>query len=69
MNSASTMKIIAIVLLVSGAGLTFWGYQLSGGLGSQLSQTVTGSATDAVMIRYIAGAGCVAVGLFLFVKK
>jgi len=69
MNSASTMKIIAIVLLVSGAGLTFWGYQLSGGLGSQLSQTVTGSATDAVMIRYIAGAACVAVGLFLFVKK
>lgn len=69
MNSASTMKIIAIALLVSGVGLAFWGYQLSGGLGSQLSQTVTGSATDAVMIRYIAGAACVAVGLFLFVKK
>jgi len=69
MNSASTTKIIAIGLLVVGAGLAFWGYQLSGGLGSQLSQTVTGSATDAVMMRYIAGAACFAVGLFLFVKK
>ena len=69
MNSASMMKIIAIVLLIAGAGLTFWGYQLSGGFGSQLSQTVTGSATDAVMMRYIAGAACFAVGLFLFVKK
>ena len=69
MNSASMMKIIAIVLLIAGAGLTFWGYQLSGGFGSQLSQTVTGSATDAVMMRYIAGAAFFAVGLFLFVKK
>ena len=33
MNSASTMKIIAIALLIAGAGLAFWGYQLPAGSG------------------------------------
>src|SRR6185503_17362189 len=32
------MKIVAIVLVVLGIGLAFWGYRLSGGFGAQLSQ-------------------------------
>ena len=59
-------KLIGIVLLFVGAGLAFWGYQLSGGLGSQITQTVSGSMSDDVMYRYIAGAACAAVGAYLF---
>ena len=59
-------KLVGIVLLVVGAGLAFWGYQLSGGLGSQITQTVSGSMADDVMYRYIGGAACAAVGAYLF---
>ena len=62
-------KIIGIVLAVVGVGLAFWGYQLSGGVGSQVSQAVTGSPTDKVMIFYIAGAASLVAGLFLLFKK
>ena len=69
MNSASTMKLIGIALLVVGVGLVFWGYQLSESVGSQITQTVTGSYTDKVMTLYIGGAACFVVGLFLTIKK
>jgi hypothetical protein len=64
-----SMKIISIILMIVGIGLAFWGYQTSGGLGSQLTQAVTGSHTDKVMMLYIGGAASFAVGLFLFIKK
>jgi hypothetical protein len=63
------MKIIGIVLAVSGIGLAIWGYQLSGSVGSQITQAVTGSDTDKVMTLYIAGAVSLVVGIFLFIKK
>ena len=59
-------KLIGLVLVVVGAGLAFWGYQISGGLGSQITQTVSGSMSDDVMYRYIAGVACAAVGTYLF---
>ena len=62
-------KIIGIVLLVVGAGLAFWGYQISGSVGSQLSKTLTGSFTDKVMILYIAGAASFVVGAYMLSKK
>jgi len=64
-----SMKIIGIALMVIGAGLTFWGYDLSGGFGSQLSQAVTGSHTDKVIMLYIGGSASFIVGLYLFIKK
>ncbi len=64
----STMKIVGIVLIVLGAGLGLWGYELSGSVGSQISQAVTGAHTDKVMTYYIAGAVSFAVGLFLVFK-
>lgn len=67
-ESGATMKVIGIVLMVAGAGLAFWGYQMSGSLGSQITQAVSGAASDAVMIRYIGGAASFLAGLFLFVK-
>ena len=68
-RSASTMKIIGLVLMVVGVGLAIWGYQLSGSVGSQITQAVTGTDTDRVMSYYIVGAASFMVGLFLFAKK
>lgn len=62
-------KIIGIVLLVVGAGLAFWGYQISGSVGSQLTKSLTGSFTDKVMILYIAGAASFVVGAYMLSKK
>ena len=63
-----SLKIIGIALIVIGLGLAFWGYQLSGSVTSQITQAVTGSDTDRVMMFYISGAACFVVGIFLSVK-
>ena len=68
-KSQSKTKIPGIVLIVTGIGLAFWGYQMSGSLGSQVNQVFNGSYTDKVMIVYIAGAASFIAGLFLLVKK
>ena len=68
-DSASTKRIIGIALVVIGMGLAFWGYQLSGSVGSQLSKAVHGSPTDKIMTLYIAGAASAVVGLFMLFKK
>ncbi|MBU0681633.1 MAG: DUF3185 family protein [Proteobacteria bacterium] len=68
-NSTSTWKIIGIALLVLGIGLAVWGYQLSGSVGSQITQAVTGSDTDKVMTLYLTGAVSFVVGLFLYNRK
>lgn len=69
MGSGSALKIIGIILVVVGAGLAIWGYQLSGSVGSQITQAVTGSDTEKVMTFYIAGAVSFVVGIYLFVKN
>ncbi|MDH3975760.1 MAG: DUF3185 family protein [Deltaproteobacteria bacterium] len=63
------MKLIGIVLLVVGAGLAFWGLQMSGSLGSKITRAISGSDTDKVMFAYIGGAASFASGLFLLLKK
>ena len=68
-GSKLAMKPISIALIIIGIGLAFWGYQLSGSVGSQLSQTLTGSPTDKVMTFYIGGAVSFSIGLYLFIKK
>ena len=65
----SSMKIPSIVLMVIGAGLVIWGYDMSGGFGSSVTQALTGSPTDKVMMFYIGGAASFVVGLFLYIKK
>ena len=68
-KSNTGLKVVGLVLLVVGIGLAFWGYQLSGSLTSQFSKTVSGSMPDEVMFRYIGGAVCGVVGVFLLMKK
>ncbi|PNV83581.1 MAG: hypothetical protein C0627_04990 [Sulfurimonas sp.] len=63
------MKIVGLVLIVIGVGIAVWGYQLSGSIGSQVTQAVTGADTDKVMTYYILGAISFVVGIFLFRKN
>ncbi len=68
-GSGTTTKIIGLVLVVLGISLAIWGYQLSGSVGSQITQAVTGSDSDRVMTFYIAGAVSLVVGGYLLQKK
>jgi phosphate/sulfate permease len=68
-SSVSPIKIASIILMVAGAGLILWGYQLSDSIGSQITEVVTGAAADKVMMHYIMGAASFVVGLYLFAKK
>ena len=68
-KSNTGMQVIGLVLLVAGAGLAYWGYQMSGSLTSQLTEAVSGSMPDEVMYRYIGGAVCGVVGFFLLFKS
>ncbi|GLS83617.1 DUF3185 family protein [Paraferrimonas haliotis] len=67
-SSGSALKLVGIVLLIAGCGLGYWGYEMSQGAGAQLGEMVSGSKSDGVMYRYIGGAICAAVGLFLLKK-
>ena len=67
--TAPQVKLLSIVLIVLGAALVIWGFQLSGGAANEVTRALTGSSTDAVMYRYLAGAVSLAAGLFLFVTK
>lgn len=69
MDSTTMKKGLGIALLALGAGLAFWGYEMSGSVGSQLNEAFSGSPTEDVMARYIAGGVSGAVGLFLLLKS
>jgi hypothetical protein len=62
-------KAIGLALIVVGAGMIFWGYQLSDSISSQLTESLSGSMPDEVMIRYIGGAASLIVGLFLSIRR
>ncbi len=68
MNKSQT-KILGIALMAIGAGLAFWGFQMSGSFSSQINQAVTGSYTDRTMMAFIGGAASFVVGLLVFLKK
>lgn len=67
--NAQQAKLLGIILVVLGAALVIWGYNMSGSAANEVTRALTGSSTDAVMYRYIGGAVCLAAGLFLLVKK
>ena len=67
-SSLPVGKVLGIALIVLGAGLIFWGYQLSGSVAAQLTETVSGSMPDEVMVRYIGGAVCGVVGVVLALR-
>lgn len=62
-------KIIALTLLVVGAGLLLSAYDMSGSMANQFSSAVSGSYSDRVMYTGIGGAVSLVVGLYLFFRK
>ena len=62
-------RLIGIIFLILGAGLVAWGYQESGGLDSKLEAAITGSQSDNVMMMYIGGSICLAIGVFFTLRK
>ena len=69
MLKKSISHIPSIALMVVGTGLAFWGYQKSSGLESKITNVLTGSHTDNVMMLYIAAAVCFVLGIFFYLKK
>lgn len=67
--NADQLKLLAIILIVLGAALIIWGYNMSGSTANEVSRALTGSSTDEVVYRYIVGAVSLAAGLFLFLRK
>lgn len=65
----SMLKLVGLVLMVLGAGLIVWGFQLSDSVQSELTQAITGAETDKVMQCYIGGAISIVAGLFLTLKR
>jgi hypothetical protein len=68
-NSNAGMQVAGLALLVVGAGLMFWGYQMSGSLASQLTKSVSGAMPDEVMYRYLGGAVSAIVGVYLLFRR
>jgi hypothetical protein len=68
-SDKTIIRLIGLVLLVGGAGLAYWGYQLSHSFAADISRAITGALPDGVMYRYIGGAIGGVAGLFLLVKK
>lgn len=69
MAKKSNTKLFSIILIVVGAGVAFFGYQQSQGVGSQLTNAFSGSYSNEVMIMLISGGVCLVAGLYLFFKK
>ena len=68
--NGTVVKILALVLVVLGVGLLFWGYQLSSGTANEITRSLTGSHSDAVMYRFIGGAvSLVAGAALLFIRR
>lgn len=68
-NSAiSPLKLAGIVLILLGAGLAFWGYNISDSIGANINQALTGAEPDKVMMLYIGGAISFIVGIYLAIK-
>ncbi len=67
----STTKLAALVLIVVGGILLYFGFTASQSAFESISETVTGRFSDRTTIYLIAGAACTVVGaaLLLFGKK
>jgi hypothetical protein len=61
----SGKRIAGIVLIVVGLGIAYTGYEMSESVGGQIGEALSGSPSDNVMLRYLAGAVCAGVGGFL----
>ncbi len=71
MSTMSTTNLAALVLIVVGGILLYFGYNASGSALESVTETVTGRYSDQTTLYLIGGAACavLGVGLLLFGKK
>lgn len=68
LNEASTgvsmnNKIIGIILVIAGAALALWGYNIYDAASSQVTRAISGDTPIEAWIGMVGGAVCVIVGL------
>jgi uncharacterized membrane protein len=64
-DSKSTKKILSFLLIVAGLAMLFQGYQLSDSVDSQITEVITGSSSDEVIMFYVGGVVSLIVGIIL----
>jgi hypothetical protein len=57
------IKIIGIVLIVVGAALALWGYNIYDSAGSQVSRALSGDTPIDAWVGMVVGAICIALGV------
>ena len=57
------IKIIGIVLIVVGAALALWGYNIYDSAGSQVSRALSGDVPIEAWAGMVGGAICIAIGV------
>ncbi|RDL43544.1 hypothetical protein DN730_14515 [Marinomonas piezotolerans] len=56
-------KVIGIVLIIIGAALALWGYNIYDSAGSQIGRAISGDTPVEAWIGMVGGAICIAIGL------
>jgi hypothetical protein len=62
-------RAIAVVLIVIGAGLIYWGYDISQSVRGQFTRLWSGGVPDRAMLAYLGGAACAALGVYLLARS
>ena len=65
----STNKIVAIVLLLVGAALLYWGFDASDSFASEVSEAVQGAPSDKSIGLMVAGGVSALVGIFFLMRR
>ena len=65
----SNNQIIAVILLIVGVVLLYYGFQSSQGLDDQISETFTGRLTESTTFLFIAGIVSSVLGIGLLLRK
>ena len=68
-SSKTIVKVVALILVVAGAALIYWGYQASGAFDAKVVKTFSGAEPDEIMYKYIGGAVSLVVGIYLLFRK
>lgn len=56
-------KTIGIILIIAGAGLAFWGYDIYASTSSQISRALSGDTPATAWVGMIGGAICIVIGV------
>jgi capsule polysaccharide export protein KpsE/RkpR len=65
----STNKLFAIVLLLLGAGLLYWGFDASDSFASEVSEAVEGTPSEKSIGLMVTGGVIALVGVFLLMRR